>query len=75
MITEDDFLRIVRDELSLPLDVTDLDTDLDGVASWNSMYMLRLVNALEQETGVRIPVGRLLIDRSLRALYDRVTAG
>ncbi|MCX4748919.1 phosphopantetheine-binding protein [Kitasatospora sp. NBC_01287] len=72
MITETDFIRIVRDELALPLNGNDLDGDLDGVVSWDSLHMLRLVSAVERETGKRVPVGRLLADRSLRAIYNRV---
>ncbi|MFI5758418.1 acyl carrier protein [Streptomyces sp. NPDC051569] len=74
MITEEDFIRLVRDELALPLGGKDLDSDLDGVVSWDSLHMLRLVMAVERETGRRIPVGRLLEDRSLRAIYTRVAA-
>jgi acyl carrier protein len=72
MMTVDDFIRIVRDELDLPLNGNELDEDLDGVVSWDSLNMLRLVTAVERETGNRIPIGRLLADRSLRAIYQRV---
>jgi acyl carrier protein len=72
VITETDFIRIVRDELALPLAGEDLDSDFDEVVSWTSLHMLRLVTAVERETGRRVPVGRLLEDRSLRAIYARV---
>jgi acyl carrier protein len=72
VITEADFIRIVRDELALPLNGNDLEGDLDGVVSWDSLHMLRLVAAVERETGRRVPVGRLLADRSLRAIYTRI---
>ncbi|GAA1955180.1 acyl carrier protein [Kitasatospora viridis] len=74
MITKDDFVRIVRDELALPLNGADLEAELDSerVVSWDSLHMMRLVAAVERETGTRIPVGRLLEDRSLRGIYAKV---
>jgi len=74
MITETDFIRLIRDELALPLTGADLESDLDRVVSWDSMHMLRLAMAVEKETGTRIPVGRLLEERSLRSIYNRVAA-
>lgn len=75
MITKDDFIRIVRDELALPMNGADLETDLDSerAVSWDSLHMLRLVAAVERETGTRVPVGRLLEDRSLRAIYGKIS--
>lgn len=74
MITRDDFIRIV-DDLALPMNGADLRTDLDSdrVVSWDSLHMMRLVAAVERETGTRVPVGRLLEDRSLRAIYTKVS--
>ncbi|WP_041254617.1 phosphopantetheine-binding protein [Frankia sp. EAN1pec] len=72
MITQDDFIRIIRDEFALPLAGGDLESDLDQVVSWDSMHVLRLVSALEKETGRRIPIGRLLEELSLRGMYERV---
>jgi acyl carrier protein len=73
-MTKEDFIHLVRDELDLPLSVDDLDADFDHVVSWDSMHMLRLVAAVERETGSRVPVGKLLADRSLSAIYARVAA-
>ncbi|MEV0131641.1 acyl carrier protein [Dactylosporangium sp. NPDC050688] len=74
MITETDFIRIVRDELALPLAKQDLEGDLDGVVSWDSLHMLRLVAAVERETGKRMLIGSLLTERSLRGIYSKVAA-
>ncbi|MEU9360166.1 acyl carrier protein [Streptomyces sp. NPDC048301] len=73
-MSKDDFIRLVTDELDLPLSVDDLDADFDHVVSWDSMHMMRLVAAVERETGSRVPVGKLLADRSLAAIYERVAA-
>ncbi|MDH6121617.1 acyl carrier protein [Kitasatospora sp. GAS204B] len=75
MLTKDDFIRIVRDDLALPMNGIDLTTALDSdrKVSWDSLHMLRLVAAVERETGTRVPVGRLLEDRSLTAIYRRIS--
>lgn len=76
MITRDDFIRIVRDELALPLNGADLEAELEGGdrrMSWDSLHMLRLVAAVEKQTGQRVPVGRLLEDKSLGAIYAKVS--
>jgi acyl carrier protein len=74
VITEASFIQLVRDELALPLADTDLETDFDRVVSWDSMHVLRLVAAVEKETGKRIPVGKILAERSLRGIYELVAA-
>jgi len=72
MIDELEFIRIVRDELSLPLADPDLDADLDQVVHWESVHVVRLVVALEKETGRRVPVSRMLTERTLRGIYEAV---
>lgn len=75
MITENDFIRIVRDELSLPMNGIDLSAGLaeEGVVSWDSLHMLRLVAAVERETGRRVQVGPLLSDKRLGAIFSKVS--
>lgn len=74
-LTEDDFLHLVRDELVLPLAADDLDRDLDRVVSWDSIHVLALVTAVERRTGRRVPVGRLLEERTLRGIYRCLSGG
>ncbi|MER5641285.1 acyl carrier protein [Kitasatospora sp. NPDC002227] len=74
MISTGDFIRIVRDELDLPLASADLERDFDQVVHWDSMHMIRLVAVLERETGRRLPIGKLLMQRSLRDVYELVSA-
>lgn len=73
MITDEDFLAIVR-ELALPLSGDESDNSLDRPVHWDSLHVLRLVAAIERRTGRRVPVGRLLRDRNLRSIYDCVVA-
>jgi acyl carrier protein len=74
MITRQDFIRVVRDELALPLSDADLQTDLDQVVHWQSVQIVRLVVALEKETGRRVPVSRLMEQRTLAGMYAAVAS-
>jgi acyl carrier protein len=74
VITEASFIQLVRDELALPLADTDLEADFDRVVSWDSLHVLRLVTAVEKETGKRVPVGKVLAERSLRGIYNLLAA-
>ncbi|MGI5195721.1 acyl carrier protein [Streptomyces sp. CA-288835] len=69
MHTIDEFVRLVRDELGMPLEEHQVSADLDQLPEWDSLYLLKLVTALEQATGRSLPVGRLLEARSLREIY------
>lgn len=74
MITESTFIRIVRDDLALPLNGLDLSDGIpaDSPVAWDSLHVLRLVAALEKETGRRLPVGPLLADKRLDAIYGAI---
>jgi acyl carrier protein len=66
----DGFLRLVRDELGVHLEGPAHEaTDLADLPDWDSVNLLRLVTLLEQETGRRMPVGRILQARSLKEIY------
>ncbi|MEV6172010.1 phosphopantetheine-binding protein [Streptomyces sp. NPDC051954] len=73
-----EFARLVRDETGLPLGTTPaeetalLDADFDELPEWDSMYLLKLVTALEQALGHSVPVGHLLEARSLRRIHELV---
>ncbi|MGP4008116.1 phosphopantetheine-binding protein [Streptomyces sp. 4N124] len=73
-----EFARLVRDETGLPLGTTPaeetalLDADFDELPEWDSMYLLKLVTALEHTLGRPVPVGRLLEARSLRQIHELV---
>jgi acyl carrier protein len=71
-MTFEDFARLVRDELGLVLTDEELSADLDRIADWDSMQLLRLVGVLERRTGHRVPIGALLEARSLAAIHTLV---
>jgi hypothetical protein len=63
------FLELIRDELGLPLAADALDQPLLELEAWDSVYLLRLVTALESATGARISVPALMRAGTLRELY------
>ncbi len=70
MQTIDEFACLVREELGIPLADEDLAADLDRLPEWDSLYMLKLVTAIERSTGRKLVVGRVLEARSLNAIYE-----
>ncbi|MFC5906015.1 phosphopantetheine-binding protein [Streptacidiphilus monticola] len=74
MLTETDFLQLVKDELALPLVQSDLEDDFDRVVAWDSIHLLKLVAAAEKYTGKRAPLGKLLAERNLRGIYQLLSA-
>ncbi|MFI6345322.1 phosphopantetheine-binding protein [Streptomyces sp. NPDC050560] len=70
----EDFTRIVRDELGMPFTDDQIGKDFDELPEWDSLYLLKLVTALEAATGRPAPVGRVLEARSLREIYDLAVA-
>ncbi|KJY42845.1 hypothetical protein VR41_06075 [Streptomyces sp. NRRL B-1568] len=65
----EDFLALLRDELGLAAGVEDAGRDLRDLPDWDSLYLLRLVALLEEETGRRVPVRKVLEARSLREIH------
>lgn len=70
----DDFVALVRDELGLPVTEENLGWDLDQIPGWDSVYLLFLLNVLEQGTGNRISVPDALEASSLTELYSLAVA-
>ncbi|MEU6672648.1 acyl carrier protein [Streptomyces sp. NPDC046925] len=68
--TVDAFTRLVRDEIGIPLEPEHVTADFDELPDWDSLYLLKLVTALERATGHGVPVGRILEARSLKEIYD-----
>lgn len=69
MLTQTDFISIVRDQLRLPLANADLERDFDQVVNWRSIHLVRLFVAVEKRTGLRVPVARLFEERTVRGIY------
>jgi acyl carrier protein len=69
MITIDDFMTMVRDELGLPLSADDADRHLDEVPDWDSVQLLSLLSLLERNTGRTISMPDVLEASSLNEIY------
>lgn len=74
MMTQDDFISIVRDQLRLPLANADLENDFDQEVNWRSIHLVRLFVEVEKKTGQRVPVARLFEERTVRGIYDLFAA-
>jgi acyl carrier protein len=74
VISRNDFIRIIRDELKLPLANADLESDFDQVVSWRSIHVVRLAVLLEKRTGRRIPVSALFEERTPSGIYSLLAA-
>ncbi|HET8642271.1 MAG TPA: acyl carrier protein [Pseudonocardiaceae bacterium] len=70
MLSKDDFIRLVRDELRLPLANPDLENAFDLRVNWKSIHVVRLAVALEKRTGRKIPVTSLFKVDTIEAIYD-----
>lgn len=69
-----EFHELVVDETSLAIEVDDLSTPLDELPGWDSVYMLKLITAIEQRTGTTVSVSALLDARSLDDVRQAVAA-
>jgi acyl carrier protein len=67
MNTTADFVTLLRDDLGLDVDESDLKLDLDQVAGWDSVHLLSLLAMLERHTGRSLPLADVL---SATNLYD-----
>lgn len=70
MLTTTDFTRLLDEELGLELTEADLGVDFDNLGEWDSVYLLRLIGALERATGRPLPVEELLQARTLGAIRE-----
>ncbi|WP_030912403.1 acyl carrier protein [Streptomyces sp. NRRL F-5126] len=74
MISIDEFVSIVRDELGLPLTAEDVDLSFDELPGWDSVQMLWLLTILERRTGKSLSLPDMLEAPSLAALYKIVAS-
>ncbi len=73
MISRTDFIRLIRDELRLPLANADLESDFDQRLSWRSIHVVRLAVLLEKRTGTRIPIRDLFAAHTPAGIYALLT--
>nr|MDT0665541.1 acyl carrier protein [Micromonospora sp. DSM 115978] len=73
-MTTTDFTRFLDDELGLEFSEADLAVDFDHLGAWDSVYLLRLIGALERATGRPLPVEDLLGVRTLDGIRELAAA-
>ncbi|WP_066363836.1 acyl carrier protein [Herbidospora mongoliensis] len=73
MITVEEYVALLRDQLALPVTEEDLGRSLDTVDAWDSVHLLTLCTLLERETGRPLPFARVLEAPSLAAVYELAT--
>ncbi len=74
MISDDEFLALLRDELALPVTSDDLGRDLDSIEAWDSVHLLTLCTLLERETGRPLPFADVLEAPNLATVLRLATA-
>ncbi|MFF9273810.1 acyl carrier protein [Streptomyces griseosporeus] len=75
VLSLDDFVSLVRDEIGLEIEPEQVAVDFDELPDWDSLYLLKLVTALELATGRKVAVGKVLEARSLKAIHDVAAGG
>lgn len=70
MLTEQEFLVLVRDDLRLPLRDPAASAGLDQAVNWPSIHLVRLLVGMEARTGRRVPMERLFEHSTLQGFYD-----
>ncbi|MER6333975.1 acyl carrier protein [Streptomyces sp. NPDC001034] len=73
--TLDDYVRLVTDEIGMPIAPEQVAADFDELPDWDSLHLLKLVTALEPAIGRRVPVGKVLEARSLKEIYELAVLG
>jgi acyl carrier protein len=73
-MTRERFIGIVRDELRLPLADRALETNFDQTVNWRSLQVVRLFAAMRDATGLRVPIERLLAERTIAGIYSLYSA-
>jgi acyl carrier protein len=69
----DDFVALVQAEVGLLVEPDDLGRSFDELPGWDSLLLLQLLTALEQQTGRRISLPTILKASTLNDVYALVS--
>ncbi|MEY9870878.1 acyl carrier protein [Streptacidiphilus sp. MAP12-33] len=69
LTTSDDYVNLLRDLVGFPVSPDELDTPFDMLNGWDSVHLLKLVTAIERESGVRLAVARVLEAQTLNEIF------
>lgn len=70
MITIDDFIALVQDEVGLAVTAQHASLHFDQVPGWDSVHLLSLLTALERKTGRSISLPEILEASNLADIYS-----
>ncbi|ORI13644.1 hypothetical protein BJI47_23090 [Rhodococcus sp. 1168] len=73
-MTKERFVELVRTESGLEITEFGLSTPFDGVAGWDSMYLLKVITVVEAEIGRPLSVVRAMESKCLDDIYRVATA-
>jgi acyl carrier protein len=69
VISVNEFVTLIRDELGLPVTDGDIGLELDRVAGWDSVHLLSLCTILERTTGNPLSLPDVLEAPTLARIY------
>jgi len=69
VITIDDFISVLRDDMGLRVTEQDAGQRLDQVEGWDSVHLLSLLTLLESRTGRSLSLADVLDAESLQEIY------
>jgi len=70
MLSRNDFVQLLDEELGLTLTLDDLDKEMTHLAEWDSIQLLRLHGVIEKKTGRQLPMSALFSLHSLGAVHS-----
>jgi acyl carrier protein len=70
MISKEEFLAILDEELGFAISAEDLKADVGNLAGWDSVMLLRVLLVFEKKLNRRISLPRLLEARTMAAVFE-----
>lgn len=72
MISKEEFVAILDEELGFAISGDDLQSDVGNLIGWDSVMLLRVQVVFEKKLDRRISLPRLLEARTMAAVFDVV---
>jgi acyl carrier protein len=70
MISKEEFVAILDEELGFTISATDLKADVGNLTGWDSVMLLRVQVVFEKKLNRRISLPRLLEARTMAAVFE-----
>jgi acyl carrier protein len=66
----EEFMSLLREEIGLPVTPAHASVGFDEVPDWDSVFLLRVLTAIEQSTGRRLSMPDVLEAGTLGDIYE-----